>query len=75
MFKLKSNDRFEVRGGIVFTTNSPVECDRNLESFVEHAGKEIDIDGTVYKILGVDMFMPATPLRIDEKIAILVGKI
>ena len=72
MKNLKSYDQFNIRGDLVFTVDSPVKCERNLKSFVKATKGRIKIDGTVYKVLRVDMFMPATPLREKERICVMV---
>ena len=72
MKNLKSYDQFNIHGKLVFIVDSPVKCERNLKSFIKATKGIIKIDGTVYKLLGVDTFMPATPLREKERICVMV---
>ncbi len=71
--KVLSEDSYLLSGGRrVFIIASPVECKRTFEDFVQAVGKEIYIDDEKYQIDGVEMHMPATPIKVGEFIGILV---
>ena len=76
MFSVKSLGTFDIRGrGPGFLINSPVSVERDGKSIFEAIGETILIDGKEYKIKGIEMYMPATPVRIGEEIGILVQHI
>lgn len=75
MLKLKSIGNWIVPGrGLVLGIEAPVEIeDRTLESVIKTLGNPIEIDGTVYRIRGAEMYMPAPPIHVGEKIGLLVS--
>lgn len=72
-FEITSDDLYIIKGrGIVIHVRSPVTCFRSTEAFIEANGPEIKVNDVVFKIVGVEMFMPGYPLRIGEPIGILI---
>jgi hypothetical protein len=73
MYKVQALDFSIIKGrGIVVVCKSPVSCSRSTKAFQEVTGGIIEIDGHPFKIKGVEMFLPGTPLKIGELIGILV---
>jgi hypothetical protein len=58
--------------GWIYGTHSPVTCERTTQAFIAAVGPKIKIDGNVFTIGAVEMFMPGRPLDIGEPIGILV---
>ena len=74
MFKVKSTNKAFIKGrGKVFYCLSPVTCSRLSGQASKAIGPQIEIDGRVYPVKGIEMRMPGRPLEIDEPIGILVG--
>lgn len=74
MYKLTSTcPVFNVKGrGKVFVVESPVSAARNGGAMLEALGKEIEINGIVYEPIGVEMYMPNSPVSIGEHIGLCV---
>lgn len=73
VYSLKSKyESYVPKRGKVFQVESPVSCYRDLASFKAITGDFILIDNIKYKIKGIEMFMPGTPLSVGEDIGILV---
>ena len=73
MFKLKSLDSFEITGkGTAYVVESPVSSARTFNAMREAIGHVVEIDGVEYEPIGFEMNMPSSPVRIGERIAILV---
>lgn len=76
MYKLKSLDNFQLQNrGTVYIVESPIECDRKFSSIINIMGPVVEIDGTQYEIIAIEMKMPGTPLRIGEHIGLLVNSL
>ena len=73
MYKVKSIATYAVpnRNGPVFMVDSPVSADRTQAAVLAAIGNKILIDGLEYKPVGVEMFMPATPVWVGERIGLL----
>jgi hypothetical protein len=73
MYKIKSDGKFYIKDrGWVFTCESPVTAERTYKAVKEAIGNEIEIDGHVYEIIGLEMFQPGIPVHIGEPLGILV---
>ena len=73
MYEFESVESFVLKGrGTIHTTTSPVTCFRSTDAFIEACGPIVILDGRRAKILGVEMFMPGTPLRIGEPLSLMV---
>lgn len=71
-FSVRSLGSFDIKGrGRVLIVECPVEAPRDHP--MQALGTHIEIDGRVYRILGVERFLPTTPIRVGERIGILVG--
>jgi hypothetical protein len=72
-YKLESLSSFEWREGVeCFVVESPVETPRTHAEMRAAIGNVVNIDGVDYEPVGFDMHMLACPVRVGEKIAILV---
>ncbi len=71
--KLTSIDSFVIKGrGVVFIVESPVSCPRSLEGVRKIIGNPVEIDGVAWEIAGVELFGLESPIRVGEKMGILV---
>ncbi len=71
--QVASDDKFEIKGlGTVHVVNSPVFCHRSTKGFIEAAGSEIEINGEMHKIVGVETHQLGKSIEIGERIGILV---
>lgn len=76
MFTLSSIDKFEINGrGTLFVVESPVSADRNFKSMRSALGYVVEIDSNQYEPIGFEMNMPATTVRIGERIGIMVRRV
>jgi hypothetical protein len=71
MRHLKSLDSFETKRGLVFSLESPIEAPREFASYRDALG-EFTIDGAPYTAVGFEWNVPLAPVRVGEKIGILV---
>jgi hypothetical protein len=65
----KSLDSFKVRGHDVHA----VELASDVTDFDHLIGHDVEIDGTVYRCIGVERFAHNPPWRKGEKIGIMVA--
>lgn len=74
MLKVKSiGGSYWVSGrGRVIPCESPIVAPRDA-GCTEAYGPIIEIDGVRYPVRGIERFMPNRPIRVGEKIGILVG--
>ena len=73
MHKLKSLDKYDSDIGMIYSVLIPDECIGVERDKIKQAlGKEIEIDGNIYEIKGVERYACAMPIRKDEPIGILV---
>jgi hypothetical protein len=73
-FTVDAENIFVIKGrGVGYSMPSPVTCERNRASFIDAWGSEfMTINGIEYRIRAVEMFLPGTPLAIDEPISVMV---
>lgn len=59
------------------TIASPVQCERNLGSFKEAIGEDghMEIDGTVYRIKGIEVEDLPETLKPNEKMGVLISEV
>lgn len=55
----------------MFVVESPLSCNRN--DILDFLGKNVEIDGVEYEVLGVETLSLATPLHIGENVGVLVS--
>ncbi len=74
MIGLTSKDKFTVpgRSGDGFVVECPVSCERSLAAFAAAAGTEMEIDGEIRRIIGLEVTAINAPLRKGELIGLLV---
>jgi hypothetical protein len=73
MYKLRSLDKFEIAGrGTAYVVESPVTAERTFAAISEKIGPLVEIDGEVFEPAGLAMNLPSSPVRIGERISILV---
>lgn len=58
--------------GTVFVIKCPVTAERSMKALHEAIGPVLLIDGIEYRPKAYEIRLPATPVRIGEKIGVLV---
>lgn len=74
MFKLKSLDVFIVQDFTCFVVTSPITSHRSAIAYFSVLGDLVEIDGTVYKPVGLEFYAKGTPIEIGELVSIAVIK-
>lgn len=66
MYKLKSLEEERNPIGRVFWVRSPIEAPRPTKDFVRVLGREVEIDGNVYEIKGVECYCQISDIKVGE---------
>lgn len=70
---LTSLGAFTLKGrGTVYAVEAPCTFERSLAGLIAALGTPIKIDGKMLEPIGMESYALATPVRVGEKIGILV---
>lgn len=71
--KLTSIDVFQVKDrGTVYAVKAPCAFERSLTGLIAAFGDPLEIDGKIFKPVGMESYALGTPVRAGETIGILV---
>lgn len=71
-FVFTSEDTFHIKGrGKCFAVRNPIEC----QNFDHLVGFNVEIDGQVHRVIGVERFAHNAPWRAGEAIALQVAEV
>lgn len=73
IIKFEPIDSFPVARGTMFTGPCPLDGLSDATNIRKYIGRNVEINGKFYRILGVETFMKFPPPGIGEAIGILVG--
>ena len=73
MHKLKSLDTYRLkdRGQTVYMVESPIAAPRERAAYLAALG-EVEIDGKVREVAGIEWNVPNSPVYVGEKIGLAV---